>query len=122
MAVSEVPAWYAQAVTWAVQDGIIAGYGGGLFGPNDPMTREQMATVLYSYALRRGYDVTARADLSGYTDQGAISAYALEAMQWANGAGLMSGTSSTTLTPGGFVTRGQAATILVQFYDQFITQ
>ena len=115
-------AWYAQAVTWAVQDGIIAGYGGGLFGPNDPMTREQMATVLYSYALRRGYDVTARADLSGYTDQGAISAYALEAMQWANGAGLMSGTSSTTLTPGGFVTRGQAATILVQFYDQFITQ
>ena len=66
--------------------------------------------------------MTARADLSGYTDQGAISAYALEAMQWANGAGLMSGTSSTTLTPGGFVTRGQAATILVQFYDQFITQ
>ena len=78
------------------------------------VTREQMAAILYRYASYKGYDVTASADLSGYADQAQISGYALTAMQWANAEGLITGTSDSTLTPGGSATRAEAATILMR--------
>ena len=74
-----------------------------------------MAAILYRYAQYKGYDVTASGDLSGYTDAGAIRPYAEAAMAWANGAGLITGVSDTTLQPRGNSTRAQVATILMRF-------
>ncbi len=107
--------WYTDAVIWAADNGIVTGYDTGAFGPGDTITREQMAAILYRYASYKGYDVTASADLSGYADQAQISGYALTAMQWANAEGLITGTSDSTLTPGGSATRAEAATILMRF-------
>ena len=109
--------YYADAVAWASSNGIVGGYGNGLFGPNDPITREQMAVILYRCAQYKGYDVTANADLSGYDDVAQVSSYALEALQWANAEGLVNGTSDTTLTPGGSATRSQIAVILMRFCE-----
>ena len=109
--------YYADAVAWASSNGIVGGYGNGLFGPNAPITREQMAVILYRYAQYKGYDVTASADLSGYDDVAQVSSYALEALQWANAEGLVNGTSDTTLTPGGSATRSQIAVILMRFCE-----
>ena len=107
--------WYGEAVRWAVSEGIASGYGGGLFGPNDPITREQLAVMLYGYARQRGYDTAARADLSGYADVGEVSTWARTALEWAVAGGLISGTSDTTLSPRGQATRAQAAQILMRF-------
>ena len=107
--------WYTDAVIWAADNGIVTGYDTGAFGPSDTVTREQMAAILYRYASYKGYDVTASADLSGYADQAQISGYALTAMQWANAESLITGTSDSTLTPGGSATRAEAATILMRF-------
>lgn len=109
--------YYAKAVTWAAANGVVSGYGDGRFGPNDPITREQMAVILQGYARLSGIDVSARADLSDYTDAGKISPYAREAMGWAGASGLISGTSATTLTPAGTATRAQAAVILRGFCE-----
>ena len=109
--------WYAAAVNWAASNGIVSGYGDGVFGPNDTITREQMAAILYRYAQYKGCDVTASADLSGYADVDQISSYALTAMQWANAEGLISGTSATALSPDGPATRAQAAAIFMQFCE-----
>ena len=110
--------WYTDAVAWAAQHGITVGYGNGKFGPTDDITREQMATILYRYAQYKTYDTTASADLRGYTDAGSISGWALEALQWANGAGLISGRSSTLLAPAGSTTRAETAVILIRFLEQ----
>ena len=107
--------WYAEAVNWAASKGIIAGFEDGTFRPNDPITREQMAAILYNYAQWKGMDVSARADLSRYSDQ--PSAWANEVMQWAVGKGLISGTSATTLDPQGHATRAQVAAILQRFLE-----
>ena len=114
----DVPAgqYYTDAVAWASASGVVGGYGGGLFGPNDPITREQMAAILYRYAQYKGLDVSGRADLSGYTDAGRISAYAREPMAWANRTGLITGIGSE-LQPGGSAIRAQAATILMRFCE-----
>lgn len=117
---TEKDSWYSTAVTWAAQQGVISGYGDGRFGPDDPVTREQMVTILHSYAENCKYDVTARNDLSAFTDAGQISSFAVESMQWAVAEGLVTGTSASTLSPLDAVSRGQAATILVQFYDSFV--
>ena len=109
--------YYAEAVAWAAANNIVGGYGNGLFGPNDTITREQMAAILYRYAQYKGYDVTASADLSGYSDVAQVSSYALAALQWANAEGLVNGTSDTTLTPGGSATRAQVAVILMRFCE-----
>ena len=108
-------AWYAQAVSFMTSNGIVSGYGDGRFGPNDPITREQMAAILYQYAKFKGQDVSASADLSGYGDAAEISSYAQQAMQWANAEQLISGTGNNTLAPKGITTRCQAAAILMQF-------
>ena len=116
-AFSDVPAgqWYTEAVAWAAANSIVNGVSDTTFAPNDPVTREQMAAILYRYAQYKGYDVTASGDLSGYTDAGAIRPYAEAAMAWANGTGLITGVSDTTLQPRGNSTRAQVATILMRF-------
>ena len=109
--------WYSDAIAWAAANDVVGGYGNGLFGPNDTITREQLAAILYRYAQHKGYDMTASADLSGYTDSGSISTWAQTAMQWANGAGLITGKSSTTLDPLGPATRAEVASILMRFCE-----
>ena len=107
--------WYSDGVAWASANGIVTGYGDGRFGPNDPITREQMAAILYRYAGFAGQSTTGQADLSGYTDAGRVSPYAAEAMGWAVDRGLITGVSADTLSPGGSATRAQVATILMRF-------
>ena len=107
--------WFASGVAWASANGIVTGYGDGRFGPNDPITREQMAAILYRYAGFAGQSTTGQADLSGYTDAGRVSPYAAEAMGWAVDRGLITGVSADTLSPGGSATRAQVATILMRF-------
>lgn len=108
-------------MAWAAANGVVSGYGDGRFGPNDPITREQMALILQGYARLEGKDVSARTDLSVYTDAGAVSNYALEAMRWARAVGLINGTSDTTLTPRGTATRAQAAVILRGFCENVVS-
>ena len=110
-------AWYADAVSWAAKNQIIFGYSDGKFGPNDPVTREQMATMIWRFAKYQGLDVSASADLSGYQDAGSISKWALEAMRWANAVGLMNGRSADLLVPTGELTRAEAAAILSRYCD-----
>ena len=109
--------YYADAVIWANANGIVTGYDEATFGPNDAITREQMAAILYRYAQYKAYRTTASADLSNYVDADAVSAYALPALQWANAEGLVTGTSGTTLTPDGSATRAQVATIFMRFME-----
>lgn len=110
-------AYYADAVYWARQNGIVSGMSAEQFAPNNAITREQMAAILYRYAQFKGYDVSAKADLSVYTDAAQVSTYATDAMAWANGAQLIAGTSQATLTPAGNATRAQVATILMRFCE-----
>jgi hypothetical protein len=109
--------WYTDAVLWANQNGIVTGYGGGQFGTDDRVTREQMAAILYRYAQYKDYDVTKTTDLSAYTDAAGIGGWALAAMKWANAEGLITGTTTTTLSPDGASTRAQLATILMRFAE-----
>ena len=112
--------WYTDAVIWASENKIVGGYGGGLFGTNDSVTREQMATILYNYASYKGYDVTGSADISAYTDADGISTWAESAMQWANAEGLINGVTETTLEPNGSATRAQVATIFMRFVENLV--
>lgn len=113
-------AWYADAVAWAAEQGIVNGYGDGKFGPNDLITREQMAAMLYNYAEMLGIDTSARADLDAYSDAGDVSGWAAEVMSWANAEGLINGTSSTTLDPQGTATRAQVAAMLERFVKMLV--
>ena len=97
--------WYTEAICWATAEGIVDGYGDGSFGTNDGITREQFAVILYRYAARMGYDVTAKADLSGYDDVAEISTYARDALAWADAEGIVNALSETTLDPKGMAAR-----------------
>lgn len=109
-------AYYAKAVAWAAENGIVGGYGNGKFGPNDPITREQLAAILYRYAQFKGMDTTPGGmAIREYSDYDSISAYALQAMQWAVSAQIITGTSTTTLSPAGTATRAQAACLMQRF-------
>ena len=115
-------AYYAEAIRWATSEGIAGGYGGGVFGPDDPITREQLAVMLHRYAQHEGYDVSIGEDTNilSYTDAFEVSEYAVAALQWACGAGIISGTGDgSTLTPQGEATRAQAATVLMRFCEQY---
>lgn len=105
--------WYTEAVAWAAENGVVYG-SNNAFKPDDSVTREQVAAILYRYAGYKGSDTTARAELSDYSDASDISGYALEAMQWANAQGLIKG-SSGRLNPGGKATRAEIAAILMRF-------
>ena len=109
--------WYTDAIIWAAENGIVEGYGNGKFGPNDDITREQLATIMYRYAKYKGYDVSASADLSGYTDVDKIGSWALDAMKWANAEGLIKGRTETTLVPQGKATRAETAAIFMRFIE-----
>ena len=109
--------WFASGVAWASANGIVTGYGDGRFGPNDPITREQMAAILYRYAGFAGQSTAGQADLSVYTDAGQVSPYAAEPMGWAVDRGLITGVTTGTLAPGGSATRAQVATILMRFCE-----
>ena len=111
-------AWYADPVAWAAENGIVAGFEDGTFGPNDPITREQMASILYRYAEYKGIDTSVRADLSAYSDQ--PSAWAQDVMEWANAEGLISGTTATILDPQGTATRAQVAAMLQRFIENVL--
>lgn len=115
----DVPAgqWYTDAVNWAAANQIVKGTSATTFAPNDSITREQMAAILYRYAQYKGYDVTKRADLSGYSDNSQVSAYAKDALAWANAAKLINGVTNTTLAPQGNATRAQVSAILHRFCD-----
>ena len=112
-------AYYAEAVRWAASEGIVGGYGGGLFGADDAVTREQLAVILYRYAVYKGYDVSIGEDTNilSYADFADLSEYAIPAMQWACGAGIVNGTSESTLTPQGEATRAQVAAMLMRFCE-----
>lgn len=114
---ADVPtdAYYADAVAWAEANDIVNGVSETAFAPDEPITREQMAAILYRYASYRGCDVTASGSLTRYTDASQISEYAVTAMQWANGNGLITGDTRTTLHPLGHATRAEVATILMRF-------
>ena len=107
--------WYADGVAWASANGVVSGYPDGSFRPNDTITREQMAAILYQYARIHGKLDDSRADLSIFSDLDSLSAYAKEPMSWAVAQGLFSGVSADTLAPGGSTTRAQAAVILTAF-------
>lgn len=116
----EAGTWYTQAVAWAAEEGIVLGYDDGSFGPQDPITREQLAALLYRYAQYQGYDTAGQAGLSGYTDAGQVSLYAQTAMAWAVDNGLLTGRTQTTLVPGGTATRAELAVILERFAALFL--
>ena len=123
---SDVPQdqWYSEAVRWAASEGIVGGYGNGLFGTNDPITREQFAAMLYRYAQEQGYDVSIgeNTNILSYTDVADLSGYAISAMQWAVGAGIINGTGDgSTLSPQGQATRAQAAVMLMRFCEEYVT-
>lgn len=126
MAFDDVAAnsWYAEAIRWAASEGIVSGYGDGKFGPDDIITREQMAAMLYRYAQYKGYDVSMGEDTNilSYTDFEDLSEYAIPAMQWAVGAGIISGTSESTLGPRGNASRAQVAVILTRYCENVAKQ
>ncbi len=106
--------WAINAINWAAENGIVSGVGNNRFDPNSPVSREQFAVMMYNYARYKGYDLSAQADLTTFPDNGKVSSWALRALQWANGEGLING-SDGSLLPGGTATRGQAASILMKF-------
>ena len=108
-------AWYAEAIAWAAENGIVNGLGNGMFGPEELITREQMAAMLYNYADMLGVDTSARANLNAYSDVDSVSSWANEVMSWANATGIIGGTTTTTLDPQGTATRAQVAAMLERF-------
>ena len=108
--------WYSEAVAWTAQSGVYTGYADGSFRPNDSITREQLAAILYRYAKYKGVDVSVGEDTNilSYADAAEISDYAFPAMQWACGAGVMQG-SNGNLLPRGRATRAQIAAMLHRY-------
>ena len=109
--------WYNDAVNWAAQKGIVTGYGDGAFGPMDNITREQMAAILYRYAQYKGYDVSAKGDLTAFTDGNTVSDWAKDAMSWAVGTALFNGKGDGILDPTTTATRAEVAKILMTYCE-----
>lgn len=113
-------AWYTQAIRWASSVGVVGGYPGGSFGPNDPITREQLAVMLYRYAQYQGVETsTMEENLAGFTDANKISGYAVQPMNWAVGQGIMGGYGDGILDPQGNASRAQGATMLQRFCEAY---
>jgi len=114
-------AWYKDAVAWAYENGVVTGTSADKFSPNVNITREQMAAILYRYSDYKGYDTSARTDISSYPDAGRVHDYAFAAFAWANAEGLITGTTengTTILAPRASATRAQVATILMRFCEK----
>lgn len=112
--------YYANAVKWAAENEIVSGYGNGQFGPEDPITREQMAAILYRYATFKDFDMTKTADLSKFTDSGKISDWSKAALSWANAEGLVNGKGGGILDPLGNATRAEVSAILYCFCENVV--
>lgn len=108
-------AWSIDAISWAQENGIVNGYGNGMFGPNDSIERQGIATIMYRYAAYIGRSVSATTDLKGYTDAAEVGDWAIDAVKWANAEGLIVGTSATTISPAYTASRSQVATIIMRF-------
>ena len=115
----EAGTWYADAITWTAENGIFAGYGKDKFGPDDPITREQLAAIFYRYADYKGYDLTVKGDLDKFKDADKITDYAKTAMQWAVGSGLVKEKSGNLLDPQGTATRAEIAAMLHRFIEKY---
>lgn len=113
-------AWYTDAVAWSARNNIASGYG-GFFRPNENVTREQMALMMYNYAKFQGCDVSAQSGLTGFSDGGQVSTQTLKAVRWANAVGLLNGVSGGRLDPKGPVTRAQIASILMNFREKVVS-
>ena len=115
----EAGKWYADAITWTAENGIFAGYGKDKFGPDDPITREQLAAIFYRYADYKGYDLTVKGNLDKFKDADKITDYAKTAMGWAVGSGLVKGKSGNLLDPQGTATRAEIAAMLHRFIEKY---
>lgn len=122
MSFKDVPSgqWYTEAIRWAQSTGVVTGYNADTFGPNDNITREQLAAILYRYADSHKLDVTARNSLSQFTDAADISSWALENIKWANAAGLVSGRTAAQLAPKANATRAEAASMIQRFCENIL--
>jgi len=116
----EEDTWYTDAVIWAEAKGIVNGYGDDKFGPNDEITREQMAKIMFNYADYKKYDISARASLASFTDADKISSWASEEMKWAVASGLINGMGDGTIAPQGDAERCQVAAIFMRFCEKFV--
>ena len=112
--------WYSEAIAWAAHNKIVEGYGNGNFGPNDTLTREQMVAVLYRYSVFMKYDASKLNDLDSFTDADAISGWALAAMKWAVGNGIVEGVGNDLVSPETGATRAQFAAIMQRFCTGFV--
>jgi hypothetical protein len=115
-------AWYEKAVNWASEQGIVFGFGDGTFRPEDPLTREQNAAIFLRYSQYRGMDVSVgeQVVLSDYTDADSIQDYAVYAMQWGVGAGLLDGLPDGRLIPHGTASRAEAATMMMRYCENIM--
>ena len=109
--------WYSDAVHWAALHGIVSSYNDGRFGPNDTITREQMAAILYRYAQHKDYDTADRAALDKFSDSEQVGSWSADALSWANAEGLVNGIDTGALVPTGSATRAQVAAILNRFVE-----
>lgn len=109
--------YYAEAVAWGAQNGIVTGTGNNNFAPGQDVSREQLAAFLYRYANAYGIDTSSRSSLNGFGDSANVSAYAKDAMEWCVGAGLIKGTGNNSLSPNGNAKRGEVAAILMRFVE-----
>ena len=114
----EAGMWYADAITWTTENGIFAGYSKDKFGPDDPVTREQLTAIFYRYADYKGYKLTVTGNLDKFEDADKITDYAKTVMQWAVGNGLIKGKSETLLDPQGTATRAEIAAMLHRFVEK----
>lgn len=113
-------AWYANAVYWAMINGVATGYGDGTFQPDDTVTREEFAQMMFNYSKFKNFDISATADLTTFPDGKIVSDWAEEAMEWANGNELINGHDDGRLDPGGTAIRAQAASILIKFNQNLV--
>ena len=108
--------YYSTAVAWAAKNGIVDGYSSTVFGVNDPVTREQFATILYRYAKYMGYSTTG-SSLTGYYDANSVSSWARDAMGWAAKNGIITGSGNSRLNPTGTASRAEVAQMFMSFYE-----
>ena len=114
----EAGMWYTDAITWTAENGIFAGYSMDKFGPDDPITREQLTAIFYRYADYKGYKLTVTGNLDRFEDEDKITDYAKTVMQWAVGNGLIKGKSENLLDPQGTATRAEIAAMLHRFVEK----
>ena len=114
----EAGTWYTDAITWTAENGIFLGYGNNKVGPNDSITREQLAAIFFRYADYKGCDMNAKGELDKFRDAGKVSDYARAAMQWAVGSGLIQGKPDGVLDPQGTATRAEIAAMLHRFLEK----